>query len=42
VKFTEEKLEQAFIELLGLEKIPHFMGQDIQREPAKVLSLKMI
>ena len=34
MKFTEEKLEQAFIELLGQEKILHVLGQYIQREPA--------
>ena len=34
MKFTEEKLEQAFIALLGDEKIPHVLGQDIEREPS--------
>ncbi len=34
MKFTEEKLEQAFIALLGNEKIPHVLGQDIEREPS--------
>ena len=37
MKFTEEKLEKAFIELLGSEEIPHVLGQDIQREPSEVL-----
>ena len=36
MKFTEEKLEQAFIELLCKEKIPHVLGQEIQREPSEV------
>ena len=30
-KFTEEKLEQVFIELLGQEGIPHFLGSSITR-----------
>ncbi len=37
MKFTEEKLEQAFIELLGAEKIPYLPGQDINRSPDEVL-----
>ena len=30
-KFTEAKLEQAFIELLGNEGFPHFLGNTISR-----------
>ena len=30
-KFTEAKLEQAFIELLGNEKFPHYLGNTISR-----------
>ncbi|MEJ8756371.1 HsdR family type I site-specific deoxyribonuclease [Pontibacter sp. H259] len=37
MKFTEEKLEQAFIELIGAENIPHVLGQAIQRKPEDVL-----
>jgi type I site-specific deoxyribonuclease, HsdR family len=37
MKFTEEKLEQAFIELLGQEEIPHVLGADISRLPEVVL-----
>ncbi|PKQ62520.1 type I restriction endonuclease [Labilibaculum filiforme] len=37
MKFTEEKLEQAFIELLEQENIPHFLGADIKRAPEEVL-----
>lgn len=36
-KFTEERLEQAIIELLGEEKYPHVLGQDIIRESDEVL-----
>ena len=37
LKFTEERLEQAIIELLGAEGYPHVSGQDITREPTEVL-----
>jgi type I restriction enzyme R subunit len=37
MKFTEEKLEQAFIELLGLEGFPHHIGITIDRKPDEVL-----
>jgi len=37
MKFTEEKLEQAFIALLGDEEIPHVSGHEIQREASEVL-----
>ena len=40
MKFTEEKLEQAFIELLGQEHIPHVLGQDIQRGLGDVLIIE--
>jgi hypothetical protein len=29
VKFTEAKLEQAFIELLDQKELPHVLGQTI-------------
>jgi type I restriction enzyme R subunit len=31
MKFTEAKLEQAFIELLGNEDYPHFVGSSLVR-----------
>jgi len=37
MKFTEEKLEQAFIELLGKEGIPHISGNTISRNDDEVL-----
>ncbi len=37
MKFTEEQLEKAIIELLGEEKIPHVLGAEIIREPSDVL-----
>jgi type I restriction enzyme R subunit len=37
MKFTESQLEQAFIELLGKEHIPHFAGDAITRAPEDVL-----
>ncbi|MCB0536057.1 MAG: type I restriction endonuclease subunit R [Bacteroidetes bacterium] len=36
-KFTEAKLEEAFIELLGNEGYPHFLGNTINRMPEEVL-----
>tara|TARA_R110000850_G_scaffold218852_3_gene344460 strand:+ start:54949 stop:58101 length:3153 start_codon:yes stop_codon:yes gene_type:complete len=36
-KFTEAKLEEAFIELLGNEEYPHFVGNSISRIPEEVL-----
>ncbi|RLD57055.1 MAG: type I restriction endonuclease, partial [Bacteroidetes bacterium] len=36
-KFTEGKLEQAFIELLGNEGFPHFLGNTISRADDEVL-----
>lgn len=36
-KFTEAKLEQAFIELLGNEEFPHFLGNTIARDEDEVL-----
>jgi type I restriction enzyme, R subunit len=37
MKFTEEKLEQAIIELLGAEEIPYVPGQEIIRDSSEVL-----
>lgn len=37
MKFTEEKLEQAFITLLGEQDIPHVSGKDLIRNPEEVL-----
>ena len=37
MKFTEEKLEQAFIELLGNEGYPHHSGVTIARKPDEVI-----
>ncbi|KEO72731.1 hypothetical protein [Anditalea andensis] len=36
-KFTESKLEQAFIELLGNEGYPHIVGGSIVRSADEVL-----
>lgn len=36
-KFTEAKLEEAFIELLGNEDYPHCLGNTISRMPEEVL-----
>jgi type I restriction enzyme R subunit len=37
MKFTEEKLEEAFIELLGNQDILHVSGKEIIRKPEEVL-----
>ena len=37
MKFTEEKLEQAFIELLGIENYPHHTGNRLSRDLDEVL-----
>jgi type I restriction enzyme R subunit len=37
MKFTEEKLEKAFTELLGQEGFPHHLGNTIIRKPDEVL-----
>lgn len=37
MKFTEEKLEKAFIELLGNEGFPHHLGNSIVRSSDEVL-----
>ena len=37
MKFTEEKLEQSFTELLGNEGFPHQLGITIKRSPDEVL-----
>jgi type I restriction enzyme R subunit len=36
MKFTEEKLEKAFAELLGLEGFPHHLGIGIARMPEEI------
>ncbi len=37
MKFTEEKLEKTFTELLGQEGFPHHLGITIARKPDEVL-----
>ncbi len=37
MKFTEEKLEKAFVELIGIEGYPHFLGNTISRPSDEVL-----
>lgn len=37
MKFTEEKLENAFLDLLGIEGYSHFLGNTISRSPEEVL-----
>ncbi len=37
MKFTEAQLEKAFIDLLGIENIPHLSGEDISRNDDEVL-----
>jgi len=37
MKFTEAKLEQAFIELLENENFPHFLGNTISKADDEVL-----
>lgn len=37
MKFTEEKLEKTFAELLGVEGFPHHLGITIARKPDEVL-----
>jgi type I restriction enzyme R subunit len=37
MKFTEAQLENVFIELLGKEGIPHFLGNTIERQQNEVL-----
>ena len=37
MKFTEEKLEKVFTELLGQEGFPHHLGITITRKPEDVL-----
>ena len=39
MKFTEEKLEKAFTELLGQEGFSHHLGVSIVRKPDEVLLL---
>ena len=37
MKFTEAKLEDAFIELLANEGFPHFLGNTLSRKEDEVL-----
>lgn len=37
MKFTEEKLEKAFVELLGIEGFPHCLGNSVVRAVDEVL-----
>ena len=37
MKFTEARLEQAIIDLLGKQGYPHVSGETISREPGEVL-----
>ena len=37
MKFTEEKLEHSFTELLGQEGYPHHIGITLNRKPDDVL-----
>jgi len=37
MKFTEERLEQAIIELLGKEGYPHSFGEQVERTTEDVL-----
>ena len=37
-KFTEAKLEEAFIELLEKEGYPHYLGNTISRNDDEVLN----
>jgi type I restriction enzyme R subunit len=36
MKFTEEKLEKAFAELLGQEGFPHHLGITITHKPKEI------
>lgn len=42
MKFTEEKLEKAFSELLGKEGLSHQLGITITRKPDDVLKNKKL
>lgn len=37
MRFTEAQLEQALIDLLGEQEIPHVLDNAIKREPEEVL-----
>ncbi len=37
MKITEEKLENAIVELLGEQSYPHVLGASLVREPQDVL-----
>ncbi len=42
-RFTEAKLEEAIIELLGEEEgYPHVLGETIEREPGGVRKMIMV
>jgi hypothetical protein len=41
MKFTEEKLENTFTELLGKEGFPHHLGIAIARSPDEVMNLAL-
>ena len=41
MKFTEAQLEEAFIELLGQEDIPHVLGEDIKGTISKLVREKL-
>jgi type I restriction enzyme R subunit len=40
--FTEARLEQSFIELLGQEGFPHHLGITLTRKPDEVLIWKTL
>ena len=40
MKFTEAQLEQAFIDLLHEEEVPHVVGGEILRAPEEVLIIE--
>jgi type I restriction enzyme R subunit len=42
MKFTEEKLEKAFTELLGQEGFPHHLGITITRKQDEVMIWKTL
>ncbi len=42
MKFTEEKLEKAFTELLGQEGFSHHLGITITRKPEEVFKIENV
>ena len=42
MKFTEEKLEKAFTELLGQEGFPHYLGITIIRKLEEVFKIENV